>query len=70
MLSVHTAMWGFIYHFSKISSFKTNKLLKYCADLHLALIVESESDIEEDFLCDEFISIQHFTKIHNCNPTH
>lgn len=67
MLSKHTDIWGFLYNFSKISSFKKDVLLKYCADLQLALTVGTEGDIEGVFLCDELISIQYFTKIHDCN---
>lgn len=67
MLSKHTDIWGFFYNFGKISSFKKDVLLKYCKDLQLALTVETDGDIEGVFLCDELISIQHFTKIYDCS---
>jgi len=35
----------------------------------IALTDGSESDIEAVFLCDELISIHHFTKINNCNSS-
>lgn len=50
-----------------ISSFEKDELLKYCADLQIALTDGLESDIEAVFFCDELISIQHFTKINDCN---
>lgn len=49
-------MWEFLYNFSKISSFKIDELLNYCADLQVALTVEAV------FLSNALISIQQLTE--------
>jgi len=47
MLLKHTEILGFLYNFNKISSFEKDELLKYCADLQIALTDGSESDIKQ-----------------------
>jgi hypothetical protein len=59
-LHQHVETCGFLY---KIIEFpKKEELVKYCADLQLALTVVSKADIVGAPLCDELIIIKQFVK--------
>jgi hypothetical protein len=60
-LHQHTETWGFLYTIKELP--KKEELIKHCANLQLALTVDSDADIEGAPLCDKLNSIKKFRKI-------